>query len=142
MDAIKIKEKFITEDARRYDNDPEFQLPEPKPLMSAKSYHEKDAVPLVQTLKKVIRSILLQFFEKTRELTTALNRANTQVRNLSSEIERYREDNEWLRGVEKDYGRLRRGLGDNKADEIIGSVKAQEAARKKLSKKRNRDYVR
>ncbi len=142
LDAIKIKEKFITENAKRYDNDPEFQLPEPKPLMSAKSYHEKDAVPLVQTLKKVIRSILLQFFEKTRELTTALNRANTQVWNLSSEIERYREDNEWLRGVEKDYGRLRRGLGDNKADEIIGSVKAQEAAKKKLAKKRNRDYVR
>ena len=142
MDAIKIKEKFITENARRYDNDPEFQLPEPKPLMSAKSYHEKDAVPLVQTLKKVIRSILQQFFEKTRELTTALNRANTQVWNLSSEIERYREDNEWLRGVEKDYGRLRRGLGDNKADEIIGSVKAQEATRKNLAKKRNRDYAR
>lgn len=142
MDAIKIKEKFITENARRYDNDPEFQLPEPKPLMSAKSYHEKDAVPLVQTLKKVIRSILLQFFEKTRELTTALNRANTQVWNLSSEIERYREDNEWLRRVEKDYGRLRRGLGDNKADEIIDAMKAQEAAKKELAKKRNRDYAR
>jgi hypothetical protein len=36
-------------------------------------------------------------------------------------------ENERLRGVEKDYGRLRRHLGGERADEMIASAKEQEA---------------
>lgn len=131
LQTIENKEKFIAKNASHYDNAPEFQLPEPRSLMTTKSYHEKIAKPLVLKLKNAIRSILLQFFEKTRELTKALDRANNQIWSLSDRLKMYQEDNERLRSVEKDYKWLRRGLGDNKADEIINGIKAQEAIKKK-----------
>lgn len=131
LEAAKIKEKFISDNARRYDDDPEFQLPEPKPLMSAKSYREKVAAPLIQRLKAVIRSILLQFFEKMRELKTALDRANNQIWGLSNQLEKIEAENLRLHGIEKDYRRLRRGLGNDRSDEIIRAAKALEITEKR-----------
>lgn len=140
LQTVKNKEKFIAKNAGHYDHDPEFQLPAPKPLMTAKSYHEKIAKPLVQKLKHVIRSILLQFFEKTKELTTALDRANNQIWGLSGRLEIVTKENERLLNMEKDYGRLRRHLGCEKANTIINAMKKQELTDKKPKIKR--DYVR
>lgn len=140
LEAVKIKEKFIADNARRYDDDPEFQLPEPKPFMSAKSYHEKIAVPLVRKLKDVIRSILLQFFEKVSELKMALDRTDNQIWNLSDRLEKVETENGQLRVIEKDYRRLQRGLGEDKVNEIINAAKAQEVVKKKPAIKR--DHVR
>jgi hypothetical protein len=140
LQTVKNKENFIAKNAGHYDHDPEFQLPKTKPLMTAKSYHEKIAAPLVKKLKHVIRSILLQFFEKTRELTTALDRAQNQVWSLSDRLKKYEKENERLCKVEKDYGRLRRFLGSNRTNEIIEKVKAQESTKKKPEIKR--DHVR
>ncbi|OPY56772.1 MAG: hypothetical protein A4E55_01945 [Pelotomaculum sp. PtaU1.Bin035] len=108
--------------------------------MSAKSYHEKAAAPLVRKLKSVIRSILLQFFEKTRELQRALDRANSQIWELSNRLEKVEVENARLHGIEKNYGLLRRGLSDDRANEIISVMKAQEAVQKKPTIKRG--YVR
>jgi len=108
--------------------------------MSAKSYHEKIAVPLVRRLKNVIRSILLQFFEKVRELKTALDQANNQIWNLSDRLEKVEAENGRLHVIEKDYRRLRRGLGDDRTNRIIDAMKAQEVIEKKPAIKR--DYVR
>ena len=41
-------------------------------------------------------------------------------------------ENERLRSVERDYGRLQRHLGGDCVDEIIDSVKAQEIAEKQV----------
>lgn len=142
FEAIKVKEKFIATNASRYDDDPEFQLPEPKPLMSAKTYHEKIAAPLVSRLKNVIRSILLQFFEKTRELKRALTQANGQVDSLSKRLTRSEAELTPLRAADKDYRRLRKGLGEDEADRIIGVVKAKEIAERHQKRSVNRDHVR
>jgi len=96
--------------------------------MYAKTYHEKYAAPLVCRLKDVIRSILLQFIEKTNELKTMLDRANSQIRDLTGRVTRLEPENERLRGVERDYGRIRRILGDERVNEIVGVAKEQEIA--------------
>ena len=139
--AARIKEKFVANNARRYDDDPEFQLPEPKPLMSAKAYHEKVAVPLVEKLKAVIRNILLQFYEKTRKLQTALDRANVQVQELSRRVKNYETELLPLREVKKDYQYLRRGMGEKEADRILQDAKALEIVQQP-KQNLNRDYVR
>ena len=77
-------------------------------------------------MKDVIRSILLQFIEKTNELKTMLDRANNQIRDLTGKVNRLEPENERLRSVERDYRRLRRHLGGERADDIINTVKAQE----------------
>ena len=130
LKTIQEKERFVAKNAAHYDNDPKYELPEPKPLMYAKTYHDKHAAPLVKRLKDAIRSILLQFIEKTNELKTMLDRANNQIRDLTSRVNRLEPENERLQGVERDYGRLRRHLGGERADEIISAVKAQEIAQK------------
>ena len=122
LKAAKVKEKFVADNARCYDDDPEFQLKEPKPLMSVKVYHERIAVPLVLRLKDVIRSILLQFFEKTRELKQTLDRAYRQIDGLNNRLEKYEKELPVLREVVKDYQRLRRGLGEGEADYSRGKI--------------------
>jgi len=127
LKTIKERERFVATNARHYDDDPKYELPEPKPMMYAKTYHDKHAVPVVRKLKDVIRSILLQFIEKTQELKSMLDRANDQIRSLYAQVKKLEPENERLRGVEKDYSRLRRHLGGERADEIVNEVKAKEA---------------
>ena len=142
LKSIKEKEKFIAKNAQHYDNDSNYMLPVPKPLMYAKTYHEKHAAPLVRKLKSVIRSILLQFIEKTNELSAALDRTTKQAWALSERVSRLEPENERLRGVERDYGRLCRGLGAERVDEIIGAVKEQEAAERQFRRGRASEHVR
>ena len=130
MQTAESKERFIAQHAGHYDNAQEYQLPGPRPLMSAKSYREKVAEPLVQKLKNVIHSILSQFFEKTRELIMELDRANRQISSLYKRLEISQAKGERLQGIEKDYNRLRRFLGGDRTDEIISEVKVQETADK------------
>lgn len=126
LEEIKTKSKFVVTNARKYDSDPEFELPEPKPLMTVKTYYEKIALPLVGKLKDAIRSILVQYFSKTRDLKVALEQANGQAQSLAKRLEKLEPENKRLRAVEKDYGRLRQGLGDSRANEIIFAIVTQE----------------
>lgn len=138
LEATEIKETFVVENARRYYDGLEYQLPEPKKIMTAKTYYEKVALPLVGKLKRVIRSILLQFFEKTRELRMKLDKANDQVEILHRRLDRYEIELPILRENDKDYRYLRHGIGEDQADRVIKDVKAQEVAKqKKQSVKRD-----
>jgi len=121
LKQVKSKEKFVAENVRRYDHDPEFQLLAPKPMMSAKAYYERVAAPLVALLKNVIRSILMQFYEKTRELKMS-KQAQLQSKQLSS----YEAELIPLREIEKNYQRLRRALGENEVNRVIEKVKLLE----------------
>jgi len=143
LKTVKEKERFVAKNASHYDDDPKYELPEPKPLMYAKTYHDKFAVPLVHRLKDVIRSILLQFIEKTQELRTMLDRANSQIRDLTEKVNRLGPENERLRGVERDYNRINRYLGYGHVEKMIDEIKAQEIAeRKPRIRQRERDYSR
>lgn len=126
LKQVKSKEKFVAENVRRYDHDPEFQLLAPKPMMSAKAYYERVAAPLVALLKNVIRSILMQFYEKTRELKTALDQMSKQAQLQSKQLSSYEAELIPLREIEKNYQRLRRALGENEVNRVIEKVKLLE----------------
>jgi regulator of replication initiation timing len=136
LKKVKEKVRFVAKHASHFEDNPAFSLPEPKPLLSAKTYYEKVAVPLVQKLKDVIRSVLLQYFDKTQELKTALDRANGQVQGLSKQIEKLVPENERLRGVEKNYSRLRNVLGGKRVDEMVHEARKQEIVARKPQIKR------
>ncbi len=55
------EESFIDLESK-LDRDPEFQLPEPQGLISAKSYKSRFAEPLISRLKKLIKSLLIRYF--------------------------------------------------------------------------------
>ena len=127
LKAIKGKEKFLAENTSHYENDPAFHLVPPKTMMSAKAYHDRIAAPLITKLKDVIRSILLQFFEKTEALRAALNRSTRQIEALTKRLNSYEAELIPLRETDKNYRRLRRAIGDKEADKAIEAVKAEEA---------------
>ena len=131
LKTIKDKTRFIAKHARHYDDAPEYSLPEPKSLMSAKIYYEKVAFPLVRKLKNVVRSVLLRYFEKTRELSNALDQTNRRISDLSVWVKKLEPENERLRGIEKDYRRLRNVLGNRRVDELLHEAKEREIAARK-----------
>jgi hypothetical protein len=142
LKTVKEKERFVAKNAAHYDDDPKYELPEPKSLMYAKTYHDKFALPLVRKLKNAIRSILLQFIEKTQELKAALDRANGQIRYLTENLKTVGADNTRLRVIEQDYGRIRRYLGGERADGILSEVKEQEREAVALKQQIHRNHAR
>ena len=147
LESVRETLHFIADNARHYDDDPELKLPAPRPLMSAKMYHESTAIPLFRKLKDVIRSILLEYFEMKRDLQSRLSRANDQIRAYYRRNNELEPENERLRGVERDYSRVRRALGSERVDEIVNTVKEQEAAKSMHERTarrswQKRDYVR
>jgi hypothetical protein len=59
-------------------HDPDYQLPEPQGLMSAKSYKTKFAEPLVKRLKKLVKSLLVRYF-KVQDSYYRLNKTNGEL---------------------------------------------------------------
>ncbi|MCL2627730.1 MAG: plasmid recombination protein [Oscillospiraceae bacterium] len=143
--SLKDREKFIAKNASHYDS-ADYDLPEPKPLMSAKSYRDNIVFPVFKNLKDVIRRVLLQYFEKTRELQSALNRANDKLQSFTKRIDVLVSDNSRLKNVECDHKRVRSVLGDDRVNELIDTAISCEYSARELQlaarKERNRDYTR
>lgn len=53
-------EKMLQRDVRKYDEEPEWQLPEPGAFASAKSFRDKVALPLMNKLKELVKSLTIQ----------------------------------------------------------------------------------
>ncbi|MCL2250030.1 MAG: plasmid recombination protein [Oscillospiraceae bacterium] len=142
LSSVRNTAKLVRDNARQYDDDPQYELPKPKPLMSAKTYYETVAFPLVRKLKNVIRSILLQFAEKTRDLNNALSRANGQIANLSARLSKLEPEHKRLQSVERDYDRVRRVLGDERVNVALRTAKVQELEISERKPRRSKELVR
>ena len=90
MENLKMLEQVL-------DTSPEYQLPEPQGLMSAKSYKNKVAEPLVQKLKSLVKTALIRCFEAW----DSYYRLNVTNSNLHRENDGLRRTNEKLAGKMK-----------------------------------------
>ena len=79
----------------------------------------------------MIRGVLLRYFEKTKELKTALDRTNGEILDLSAQVKKMGPENERLRGVEKDHRRLRNVLSNRRVDELVSDAREMEIAARK-----------
>ena len=80
-------------------------------------------------------------------MKTALDRADNQIRDLTGRINKLEPENEKLRGIERDYNRVRRVLGVERVNDLVSAAKEQESIareRNVASRKSrlNRDYAR
>ena len=71
---------------------PEYQLPEPPALMSAKTYKTRFVDALVERLKKLAKTLLARYFEVLNDYF----RVNANNGKLYRENENLRADNAWL----------------------------------------------
>jgi cell division protein FtsB len=117
------------------DNDPAFQLPDPQPLMSAKSYKSKFADPLVKKLKSLIKKVLARCIQVLDDYHR-LNRYNGQLyrenERLSMTNDRLKGENEILRAENKDYKLLRKVFGSRQIDTLLERARTSKQREKRL----------
>ena len=124
---------------------PEYALPEPQTLMSAKSYKAKVAEPLIRKLKNLLISVLLQLFQAI-DAYHRLNMKNGQLYReneyLTSRNDALREENTRLKKENKDFALLKKVFGKEKIGELVWQAEEAEQAKKPNKRKRNTDYGR
>lgn len=115
-------EQVIEELAKKLDTEPDYQLQEPPPLMSAKSYKTKFVEPLVARLKSLISTLFARYFKAI----DSYNRLNVTNANLYRENEKLSkingkltEENTRLRAENKDYSLLRKVFGYKQINDLL-----------------------
>lgn len=133
IEDLSKGEEFIIATIERFDNDPEWQLPEPSGLMTAKAYMQKLVIPFVTKLKNFARKALTLYYQAVSDIAEK-NRTIRSLRgnywNAKDFADRANEENQQLRTDLKDYDILRKFLGPAKTDKLIQQAKDAEVAKR------------
>ena len=91
IEQMVQSEQLLQRDVRKYDEAPEWQLPEPGAFASAKSFRDKVVMPFVNKLKLLIKNLTIQCV-----------RLKEEVLQLRKEKKRLSDDVEFFKGKIKD----------------------------------------
>lgn len=129
IDKMVQSEELLQRDVRKYDEAPEWQLPEPGAFTSAKAFRDKVVLPLVNKLKSLVKNLTIQCVRLKEEVL----QLRKEKRNLSEDVDFYKgkikdmnERTELLREKADDLERVKRYAGAEQIDTIIRKVKVQE----------------
>ena len=122
------------------DTSPEYQLPEPQGLMSAKTYKNKLAEPLVQKLKSLVKTALIRCFE-AYDSYYRLNITNSNLHRENERLTKTNEklagENENLRAENKNYKLLKKAFGSKQMDSLLEQAKAVQQSKQRGKHFRN-----
>ena len=120
---------------------PEYQLPEPPALMSAKTYKTRFVDALVERLKKLAKTLLARYFEVLNDYF----RVNANNGKLYHENKNLRADNAWLSQKNdrleienRNYSLLRKRLGKQQLDALVEQAKAVKRTTRNKNETRER----
>lgn len=103
-------------------NEPEYQLPEPTAMMSARSYKSKFIEPLIARFKSLISTLFARYF-KALDSYHRLNITNGNLyrenEKLSKVNEKLSRENENLRAENRNYKLLRKVFGHKQIDDLL-----------------------
>lgn len=103
-------------------NEPEYQLPEPSAMMSARSYKAKFVEPLIAQFKSLISTLFARYF-KAKDSYNRLNITNANLYRANERLEKINgkltEENSRLRAENKDYSLLRKVFGHKQIDDLL-----------------------
>ena len=129
IEKMVQSEELLQRDVRKYDEAPEWQLPEPGAFTSAKAFLDKVALPLVNKLKSLVKNLTIQCVRLKEEVL----KLRKEKRELLESVEFYKgkirdmnERTELLQEKADDLERVKRYAGAEQIDTIIGKVKEQE----------------
>ena len=129
-----VQSKAVMErNIHAYDEDENWQLPEPGALMSAKAYKDKKASPLVEKLKETIKALTIkcvQFAEQGKKLKDKVTRQEQQISRLTDKVMEQSDTIDRLQEKTVDLGRLERYFGREQVQSIVERSKALERAEK------------
>ena len=122
------------------DTSPEYQLPESQGLMSAKTYKNKLAEPLVQKLKSLVKTALIRYFE-AYDSYYRLNITNSNLHRENERLTKTNEklvgENENLRAENKNYKLLKKAFGSKQMDSLSEQAKAVQQSKQRGKHFRN-----
>ena len=101
---------------------PDYQLPEPPALMSAKSYMTKLVHPLIDRVKKLLLSMVAHYMELKRDYDTLSRKYSRAVQDKSqygSRIDELVTENNQLKKESRDYRLLRKVFGNEQIDQML-----------------------
>lgn len=122
---VKCEDTFkkVSQD---FETDEQFQLPDPQPLMSAKSYKTKVIEPFIDKLKATLKTVLVAYFKIKNKLTEC-QQENTKLYFSNVEL---REQNDRLLAEKfkqmkslKDYKLLHKILGAEQVDNLLNQAR-------------------
>ena len=126
LDSMEEVQVDLNKIEKQLGTDPQFQLPEPQGLITAKSYKKKFVDPLIKKLKSLVKTVLARCFEgwenyhRINNLNGKLYRENEDLRYENAKL---KENNGLLREQNKAYRLLEKVFGKNKLNEIVEQAK-------------------
>lgn len=129
IEKMVQSEELLQRDVRKYDEAPEWQLPEPGAFTSAKAFRDKVVLPLVNKLKSLVKNLTIQCVRLKEEVL----KLRKEKRELSESVEFYKgkirdmnEKTELLQEKADNLERVKMYAGAEQIDTIICKVKEQE----------------
>lgn len=139
IEKMSISKTVMERNIRAYDEDKEWQLPEPGAFMSAKTYRDKKALFLVERLKEVIKELTIKcihLMEQVKKLTTKINMQEEKIEYLADRAMGQRMVIDRLQEQAEDLGRLKQYFGEERVQSIVEQSKALERAEKAVKHSR------
>ena len=135
IEQMVQSEQLLQRDVRKYDEAPEWQLPEPGAFASAKSFRDKVVMPFVNKLKTLIKNLTIQCVRLKEEII----QLRKEKKRLSDDVEFYKgkikdmsNRTELLQEKADDLERVKRYAGAEQIDTIIRKVKEQERTEQQI----------
>ena len=135
IEQMVQSEQLLQRDVRKYDEAPEWQLPEPGAFASAKSFRDKVVIPFVNKLKSLIKNLTIQCVrlkEEVLQLRKEKKRLSEDVEFYKGKIKDMSDTTELLQEKADDLERVKRYAGAEQIDTIIRKVKEQERTEKQI----------
>ena len=112
-----------------YDEDAKWQLPEPTALMSARVYREKNAMPLVERLKEIVKSLTIKcvnLMEQIKQLKAKITKQAEDIDFYKSKVHQQYVKLEQLQKKVDDFERVKQYVGADKIDMIVTNARELE----------------
>ena len=126
-------------------NEPEYRLPEPSAIMSARTYKAKFVEPLIAKLKSLISTLFARYF-KAIDSYNRLNITNANLYRTNERLEKANDkltrENENLRAETKDYKLLRKVFGSKQIDDLVERAKSEKQSKQREKRSKNKDFER
>lgn len=135
IEQMVQSEQLLQCDVRKYDEAPEWQLPEPGAFASAKSFRDKVVMPFVNKLKTLIKNLTIQCVrlkEKVLQLRKEKKRLSENVEFFKCKIKDMSDRTEQLQEKVDDLERVKRYAGAEQIDTIVRKVKEQERTEQQI----------
>ena len=129
-------------DIRKYEEDPEWKLPEASSFASAKSYRENCALPLWRRLIDQIKKLAIEnigLISLRDKLRDKIDTLEERIKDLRDDMKLQNYKIERLEEQVDDYNRVKRYMGEDRVQQVVDAVKVmeeQEREQKKLNRSR------